>query len=196
MPLQYWGLSALNNIVGVIGKPIRTNRATAQKDILEFAGVLVEVSIDQEFPNEIIFCNEKGKMISQQVLYECKPVLCSDCGGIGHNMEQCRKKKFEVAKGKLKPHKQWIPKPKPQVQATIQQPAQAIHLDKPVQIINRGPGLATIEEGVEEEGTGVMNDASGSNSHVDGRVPNEQVEMDVVEQAVQEHGGQALFPNG
>ena len=62
-------------------------------------------------------------MISQQVLYECKPVLCSDCGGIGHNMEQRKQKRFEVAKAKSKP-KQWVPKHKPRAQSNIEQPAQ------------------------------------------------------------------------
>lgn len=65
LALQYWGQLALTKIVGVIGKPLRTNRATSQKDIFEFARVLVEVSINQDFPNEIMFYNEKGKMISQ-----------------------------------------------------------------------------------------------------------------------------------
>lgn len=55
----------LHKSVGMIGKPLRTYRATARKDILEFARVLVEMSMDQDFPNEIMFCNENGKMISQ-----------------------------------------------------------------------------------------------------------------------------------
>lgn len=50
----------MNKIVGAIGKPIRTEIATTQKDSIEFARVLVEVRIDQEFPNEICFENENG----------------------------------------------------------------------------------------------------------------------------------------
>lgn len=64
-PLPYWGQCALNKIIGAIRKPIRTDWVTTQKDILdEYARLLVKVSLDQEFPNEVVFCNEKGKLQS------------------------------------------------------------------------------------------------------------------------------------
>lgn len=44
--LKYWGTNALNKIDGLVGNPIRTDRATAQKDNIEFASVLVEVKLD------------------------------------------------------------------------------------------------------------------------------------------------------
>lgn len=55
LPLQYWGQVALYKIARLVGTPIRTARATAQKDILEFARILVEVSVDKVFQNEIVF---------------------------------------------------------------------------------------------------------------------------------------------
>lgn len=33
LPLKYWGQGALSKISGIIGKSIRTDRATAQKDM-------------------------------------------------------------------------------------------------------------------------------------------------------------------
>lgn len=88
---------------GLIGKPLRTDRATAQKDIIEYAPVLVEVSIDQNFLEEISFVNEKGVLIKQQGIFECKPIICGDCAGIGPTQEECRKKKYEVALRKIRP---------------------------------------------------------------------------------------------
>lgn len=88
-----------------IGKPIRSDRATAQKDILEYDKVLVEVKVDQVFPDAISFENENGILMNQGVKYECKLIYCEDYKGIGHNAEECRKKRFEVAARKLKPKK-------------------------------------------------------------------------------------------
>lgn len=45
--------------------------------------------------------NEKGIMVQQQILYEWKPTLCTGCGGIGHSVEECKKK----AQTKM-----WVPK--------------------------------------------------------------------------------------
>ena len=78
--------------------------------ILTYSRVLVEVSIDQTFPNVIKFMNEKGVLAHQLVSYECKPVKCANCGGMGHNVEECRKKTFGVAKSKIQPKKRWVPK--------------------------------------------------------------------------------------
>lgn len=78
------GPGTLNKLVGCIGKPIRTDKAIAQKDIMAYARIPVEVSIDKDFPTKIVFVNEKGVMQSQLVQYECKPINCEDCKGIGH----------------------------------------------------------------------------------------------------------------
>lgn len=51
--------------------------------------------------------------MSQFVQYECKPVLCGDCKGIGHTTEDCRRKKYELALAKIKPRQVWAPKAKP-----------------------------------------------------------------------------------
>lgn len=65
--------------------------------MLAYARVLIKVSIDQTFPNEIQFVYEKGVLTHQSVKYVCKLVKCIDYGGFGHNMEKCRKKRVEIA---------------------------------------------------------------------------------------------------
>lgn len=90
--------------------PLRTDRATTQKDMLAYARLLVVVKLDQVFPEVISFKDEKGHMQTQKVVYECKPIICADCHGIGHTKEQCRQKRYEVAQRKIIPRNVWVSK--------------------------------------------------------------------------------------
>ncbi|XP_048502886.1 uncharacterized protein LOC125498678 [Beta vulgaris subsp. vulgaris] len=96
LPLKYWGQQTLHKLVGKVGKPIKTDRATAHKDILEYARVLVEVRVDQTFLKEISYVNEKGMVAVQPVHYECKPITCLECRGIGHTQEECGDKEKTI----------------------------------------------------------------------------------------------------
>lgn len=42
--------------------------------------------------------------MTQKVCYECKPIHCDDCGGIGHIVEECRKKTYDLTLAKVKPN--------------------------------------------------------------------------------------------
>lgn len=46
LSLKCWGQSTLNRLASLIGTPLRTYKATAQKDMLAYARVLVEIEID------------------------------------------------------------------------------------------------------------------------------------------------------
>lgn len=72
------------------------------------------------------------------MVYECKPVMCADCGGIGHNAEQCRKKRYEVAQAKIIAKKKWVPKAQQVQQGNVLKPA--------IQAVDAGQGLAPIAE--------------------------------------------------
>ena len=102
-------------MASLIGKPIRSGRVTAQKDLLKYARVLIELNIGQTFPDEMMFTNKKGMRVSHNVLYDCKPIILEDCKGIGHAGEQSRQKKYELGLQKVKPRKQWV------VKANLQQ---------------------------------------------------------------------------
>ncbi|XP_048492374.1 uncharacterized protein LOC125493253 [Beta vulgaris subsp. vulgaris] len=140
LPLKYWGQSTLHKLASKVGKAIRTDRATAQKDILEYARILVEVNIGQEFPKEIVFENEKGVLMTQIVQYECLPIFCDDCKGIGHTAEACRQKRFELAKKKIQPMQKWVPKNT----GVIGKPAVT-------DTVNKTRNLDSIAEDVDEE---------------------------------------------
>ncbi|XP_062118721.1 uncharacterized protein LOC133832388 [Humulus lupulus] len=90
LDLKYWGRS-LYKIVRQIGKPIREDTATKNRDRLQFARVMVEVNVSQAFPSTISFVNEKTEVIRLDVVYEWKPTCCSVCKGMGHEDTNCRK---------------------------------------------------------------------------------------------------------
>lgn len=92
----------MGKIVSYIGNFVRVDKVTQEKSNLFFARVLVEVKIDQEFPEMVQFLNEKGAVIDQKVFYAWKPIKCSSCTGYGHSHEQC----FKPVKQK----KRWVVK--------------------------------------------------------------------------------------
>lgn len=77
--------------MGSIGKFVRVDEVNLERENLMFARVLVEVLVDQMFPEVIQFGNEKGYVIEHKVYYAWKPIKCTGCKGYGHNREQCVK---------------------------------------------------------------------------------------------------------
>ncbi|KAM6562899.1 hypothetical protein CsatB_022897 [Cannabis sativa] len=92
LELKYWGQKSLFKIVGQLGKPIMEDAITKERDKLTFPRVLIEVSMQQEFPDLIYFDNEHGNEVSVAVKYEWKPIVCKHCQGMGHASEDCRRK--------------------------------------------------------------------------------------------------------
>ncbi|XP_074315611.1 uncharacterized protein LOC141651816 [Silene latifolia] len=133
LELKYWG-KAFPKIAGLIGTPIRSDKATQEKEFLNYARYMVEVKIGQQFPEHVEFVDEKGTVQRQAVFYEWKPVLCTKCKGIGHDTKNCKNGKV-VTKG-APAKQQWRPK----VVAPVQKP-RVVRVNKPV----------TVEEPVSEE---------------------------------------------
>ncbi|XP_019259332.1 PREDICTED: uncharacterized protein LOC109237475 [Nicotiana attenuata] len=100
--IKYWGKNALTKISGMVGKPLKVDRATTNKERLAFARVLVEMSINQQYPKQVMFENEVGKIVKQEVYYEWKPTLCSNCKNFGHDLQDCRKLHKEEAETRRK----------------------------------------------------------------------------------------------
>ena len=51
--LKYWGEKSLHKIVSQLGDPIKRDEAIRNKDKIQYARVLVEVKIDQQFPDVV-----------------------------------------------------------------------------------------------------------------------------------------------
>ncbi|XP_062103200.1 uncharacterized protein LOC133814224 [Humulus lupulus] len=92
MELKYWGEKTLFKIVSQLGKPLKVDSITKQKDKLNFARVMIEVSISQSFPSIISFINEQNRHMDVIVNYEWKPTICLQCKGVGHETSMCKKK--------------------------------------------------------------------------------------------------------
>lgn len=103
LDLKYWGTKALSKISSGVGKFVKQDGPTLNKDRLQFARVLVETDLESPLPDTISFINEKGVTITQSVVYDWKPVLCSTCKRFGHAAKDCKS-------GALKSIKRWVPK--------------------------------------------------------------------------------------
>ncbi|XP_021739730.1 uncharacterized protein LOC110706131 [Chenopodium quinoa] len=87
--LKFWGQTSLMKIGKLIGRPVKTDKITANKEKLEYARLMVEVPVDGEFSAEIDFLDEKGVTVNQKVSYEWKPINCNKCKGMGHDEGNC-----------------------------------------------------------------------------------------------------------
>lgn len=87
LKLKYWGENTLMKLAGSLGRPIKTDRAIAMKELLSFARVLVEIYIEEELPATINFENEWGEICHILLKYEWKPIKCKECGMFGHEIE-------------------------------------------------------------------------------------------------------------
>ncbi|XP_062119155.1 uncharacterized protein LOC133832892 [Humulus lupulus] len=92
LDIKYWGEKYLFKIVGQIGKPIQVDSITKYRDRLHYPRILIEISMDQQFPATISIVNEFDQEIDIQVEYEWVLVVCKNCSGIGHDAQVCRKK--------------------------------------------------------------------------------------------------------
>lgn len=52
---KYWVENCLKRLLNHIGKFIEVDQATEKREKLQYARVLLEVKVDQEFPNHITF---------------------------------------------------------------------------------------------------------------------------------------------
>ncbi|XP_020271064.1 uncharacterized protein LOC109846252 [Asparagus officinalis] len=89
--LNLWNAKCLSKIASVIGKPIATDKLTANRQRLSYARVLVEVKMPSTLPDHISIQGPNGKMINQRVHYEWKPKWCDYCKQLGHDAKSCRK---------------------------------------------------------------------------------------------------------
>ncbi|XP_074266869.1 uncharacterized protein LOC141590159 [Silene latifolia] len=89
MELKFWG-KALPKIAGLVGKAIRCDKATDNREFLEYARFMVEVKVGDTLPEVVKFIDEKDQVHKQEVYYEWKPLVCSLCKGLA--MMRCAKR--------------------------------------------------------------------------------------------------------
>ncbi|XP_009777941.1 uncharacterized protein [Nicotiana sylvestris] len=91
LPIQCWAEENLGRIASLLGKPICTDRLTAECERISYARVLVEMDITQPLPNESYIEIPDGRSWMQNVKFEWKPKFCLECYTFGHNTGDCQK---------------------------------------------------------------------------------------------------------
>ncbi|OIT39355.1 hypothetical protein A4A49_14207 [Nicotiana attenuata] len=108
LPIQYWTTENLGRIASYLGKPVCTDKLTAQGDRISYARILVDIDISQPLPEHVLIEDEKGGFKEQRLEYEWKPSYCQDCLQIGHTTGNCKKEQEPAdkpEKGEKKNHK-------------------------------------------------------------------------------------------
>lgn len=89
---KYWRPKGLSKIGSLVKKPLIVDHNTRKKN-LKFTRLLVEVKMGVQLPDVVIFRNEKGKLIEQNVSYDWKPTLCKHSSKYGHTNDEYKLKK-------------------------------------------------------------------------------------------------------
>ncbi|KAJ8436135.1 LOW QUALITY PROTEIN: hypothetical protein Cgig2_033630 [Carnegiea gigantea] len=91
LDIKFWGNESLSKKGSCLGIPLKTDKYTKDRTMLNYARLLIDISLDNPFPNYIKFFNEDDVLIRQNVTYEWKPIKCSHCKMFGHEEASCRK---------------------------------------------------------------------------------------------------------
>lgn len=95
LPFRFWSKRNLSKIASAIGRPVSIDAFTAQRELLKYARVLVELEIGAPLKSAIQFKFPDGSMYDQSVFYEWIPIHCPTCNLCGHKGEDCPKSKLE-----------------------------------------------------------------------------------------------------
>ncbi|KAJ8423908.1 hypothetical protein Cgig2_003671 [Carnegiea gigantea] len=105
LDIKYWSMDILNKLESVLGIPIKTDKHTKERSMIQYACMLIDIPLTGDFPEFIEFINEVDLVVRQPVKYEWKPTKCEHRQMFGHTLQNCRKRNKtkmvwrEVAKG-------------------------------------------------------------------------------------------------
>ena len=91
LDFKYWTERSLTKLVCTLGKFVKVDAATTMREKLQYARVMIEVKINQEFPDQLSFINENGIEVVIEVSYEWKQKKCLMCNKMGHKTEMCHR---------------------------------------------------------------------------------------------------------
>ena len=92
LKLHLWSTQVLSRLASAVGKPLFTDKMTADKDRITFARVCVEIKVGAKLPEVVMVQDETGNIVEQKIEYEWLPVSCGNCGVFGHAETRCLKK--------------------------------------------------------------------------------------------------------
>ncbi|KAG5604647.1 hypothetical protein H5410_026139 [Solanum commersonii] len=83
--IEYWQNAIVCYVLGA------HSPFTVLNGFIQNGRLLVEVNVRKTLPEEVLFRNEKGVVITQSVTYDWRPSLCDHCHKYGHEKDNCRK---------------------------------------------------------------------------------------------------------
>jgi hypothetical protein len=102
VPIELWTGKGISKLMSCIGKPLLMDRMTMERCVnksgrMGYARVLVEVTADEELPQNIDFeyeavGNFPSRVGSLNVTFQWKPSVCSHCKVFGHSFKACKKR--------------------------------------------------------------------------------------------------------
>lgn len=175
LPLGYWSPEILSKLASTIGRPLFTDKVTAQFEKISFARVLVEVDAAFPLPEEIEIETPFGLKI-QDVEYDWKPEFCNHCLKFGHNAMDCwynshadgnheQEAKVNLDRNKVrtkKPRQKWIPKGNNEA---------TTYLDNVDGNVTVNPNLPMYPIPLAEEGNIVISTTAIADHNMDMRIP-------------------------
>ncbi|KAF9593005.1 hypothetical protein IFM89_019732 [Coptis chinensis] len=117
IPKQLWTDNGIGFISSIIGEPICTDDATANRVRLNYARFCVVVNTDFKFPASITVNMGNGDNADISLDYDWIPSVCEHCNTFGHTDAKCSRnkdvqpsKQGPLIKTKKKPQQRWTPK--------------------------------------------------------------------------------------
>ena len=62
--VSYWGEDTLRKIVGYLGQLIKVDTTTLNKDRMWYARVLVDMDINEGFPEKLYYTNKQDELVT------------------------------------------------------------------------------------------------------------------------------------
>ena len=100
LPLHMWDAESLGKIGSVIGKPLFTNECTANKLMISYARILVEIDVTQRLKELIVIKDNEERKFNQPMEYEWRPKFCDICQKVGHKCNTEKQKELKQWKAK------------------------------------------------------------------------------------------------
>jgi hypothetical protein len=96
LPMEFWTSTCLSFVASGVGKPLCADSITEEQCHLGFARVLVEVTMDSDFPQEVEIIDVDGKPINVSIGYPWLLTNCKKCKSFDHASYACRKIEKQV----------------------------------------------------------------------------------------------------
>lgn len=88
LPLECWTEVCLSRIASSVGKPLHVDKATANKQRLDYARICVEIDAGDDLPTEVMV-KVNGESVVVEIEYQWLPPKCTECKVFGHSSDSC-----------------------------------------------------------------------------------------------------------